>query len=118
MVLKTAKRLVIIIVGFTVVLIGIALIVLPGPAFLVIPAGLAILGTEFLWAKRLMNRIKRKTGAVLGKFEAVVFCPNCEADLVGKALKPGHVCPDCNAPISSDTADRANAEQARRTSKN
>ncbi|MEO5803588.1 MAG: PGPGW domain-containing protein, partial [Verrucomicrobiota bacterium] len=38
------------IIGGTVLIFGIALIVLPGPAFLVIPAGLAILATEFAWA--------------------------------------------------------------------
>lgn len=42
-------------------LFGIALIVLPGPAFIVIPAGLAILATEFLWAKRLLKRVKQRT---------------------------------------------------------
>ncbi|MEK7880267.1 MAG: PGPGW domain-containing protein [Deltaproteobacteria bacterium] len=59
--LKQAKRLIIITVGFTVLLFGIALIVLPGPAFIVIPAGLAILATEFLWAKMLLKRVKQRT---------------------------------------------------------
>lgn len=58
MLYQTARRIVIFIVGFTVLGIGIALIVLPGPAFIVIPAGLAILGTEFLWARRLLRRVK------------------------------------------------------------
>jgi tellurite resistance protein TerC len=52
------KKIVVGIVGSIVVLIGIALIVLPGPAFLVIPAGLAILATEFEWAKRWRDRCK------------------------------------------------------------
>lgn len=52
------KKIVVGIVGFTVLLIGIALLVLPGPAFLVIPAGLAILATEFLWARRWLKKIK------------------------------------------------------------
>ncbi len=59
--LKQAKRVVVIVVGFTVLLIGIALIVLPGPATLVIPLGLAMLATEFVWARRLLVRFKRKT---------------------------------------------------------
>ena len=46
------RRVVIFVIGSTVVLIGIAMIVLPGPAFIVIPLGLAILATEFLWAKK------------------------------------------------------------------
>ena len=44
--------------GGTVLLIGIAMILLPGPAFLVIPAGLAILAVEFAWAKRLLRSAK------------------------------------------------------------
>ena len=46
------------VIGFTVLLIGGALLVLPGPAFLVIPAGLAILAIEFAWARRWLQRIK------------------------------------------------------------
>ncbi|MBI5598763.1 MAG: PGPGW domain-containing protein [Deltaproteobacteria bacterium] len=57
--LKQVRRLIVAIVGFTVLLIGIALIVLPGPAFIVIPLGLAILATEFVWAKKLLDRVKR-----------------------------------------------------------
>ena len=51
-----AKRLIRIVIGFTVLLIGIAMIVLPGPAIVVIPVGLAILATEFVWAEKLMQR--------------------------------------------------------------
>ncbi|MDD5773149.1 MAG: PGPGW domain-containing protein [bacterium] len=47
-----------VVIGFTVLLIGIAMIVLPGPAILVIPLGLAILAGEFLWAKKLLDRVK------------------------------------------------------------
>lgn len=58
MVLRQARRLIVLVVGLTVLLIGIALLVLPGPAFLVIPIGLAILATEFTWARHLLHRIK------------------------------------------------------------
>jgi tellurite resistance protein TerC len=37
-------------------LIGVALIFLPGPAFVVIPVGLAILATEFAWAQRYVRK--------------------------------------------------------------
>ena len=56
--LKFLKRIVIAIVGFTVVLIGVAMIILPGPSFIVILLGLAILGTEFVWAQRLLTKAK------------------------------------------------------------
>lgn len=59
--LQQAKRVIVIVVGFTVLLLGIGLIVLPGPAILVIPLGLAILATEFVWARRLLVRFKRET---------------------------------------------------------
>ena len=53
--LKHIKRVVIAVVGGTVLTLGVALIVLPGPAFLVIPAGLAILAIEFAWARRWLR---------------------------------------------------------------
>lgn len=64
--LKRAKRLIVLIVGFTVLIIGVAMIALPGPAIVVIPVGLAILGTELAWARKLLDRLKsriRKTGS-------------------------------------------------------
>jgi len=56
--LRQARRLIIAVIGFTVLLIGIALIVLPGPAIIVIPIGLTILATEFVWARNLMKKVK------------------------------------------------------------
>ena len=58
--IRQAKRLIITVIGFTVLLIGLAMVVLPGPAFIVIPIALGILATEFIWAKRLLDRIKSK----------------------------------------------------------
>jgi len=57
---RRIKRVFIAIIGFTVLLAGIAMIALPGPAILVIPLGLAILATEFIWARRLLKRLKDK----------------------------------------------------------
>jgi len=58
------RKTVVGIVGGTILLIGIALIVLPGPAFIVIPIGLAILASEFAWARRWLEKarhvLKRK----------------------------------------------------------
>lgn len=56
--LKRVRQLVIFVIGFTVLIIGLALLILPGPAFIVIPVGLAILATEFVWAKKLLDRVK------------------------------------------------------------
>ena len=52
------KKIIVAISGGTVLLVGIAMILLPGPAIVVIPAGLAILATEFIWARRAMRRGK------------------------------------------------------------
>jgi tellurite resistance protein TerC len=48
------------VLGMSVVIVGIAMIVLPGPATIVIPAGLAILATEFVWAKRWLDYLKQR----------------------------------------------------------
>jgi uncharacterized protein (TIGR02611 family) len=60
--LRAARRTVVAVVGGTVVATGIVLIVLPGPAMVVIPIGLAILGSEFVWARRLLRKMKNTVG--------------------------------------------------------
>jgi tellurite resistance protein TerC len=56
--LKFLKRIVVAMVGFTVLLLGVVMIVLPGPAFIIIPVGLAILATDCVWAQRLLTKAK------------------------------------------------------------
>jgi uncharacterized protein (TIGR02611 family) len=56
---RQAKRVAVGIGGGFVLLAGIAMIVLPGPAFIVIPAGLAILATEFEWAQRWLRKARK-----------------------------------------------------------
>ena len=62
---KQGRRLVIAVIGGTVVLIGLALLVLPGPGMVVIPLGLAILATEFIWARRLLRELRRRAGVAV-----------------------------------------------------
>lgn len=65
---KMARRIVVLVVGLSVVLIGVALLFLPGPAFIVIPIGLAILGLEFAWARLWLHKIRDTTNkAMRGK---------------------------------------------------
>jgi tellurite resistance protein TerC len=52
------RRVIVAVIGGTVLLIGLALLVLPGPAILVIPLGLAILATEFVWARRWLRKAR------------------------------------------------------------
>jgi len=58
--IRQAKRLIVAVVGFTVLLIRLRMLVLPGPAFILIPLGLAILATEFIWARNLLKKVKSK----------------------------------------------------------
>ncbi|MGH8093545.1 MAG: PGPGW domain-containing protein [Chthoniobacterales bacterium] len=50
------RKLIVAVIGGTVLLFGLALVVLPGPAVVAVPLGLAILATEFAWARRLIRR--------------------------------------------------------------
>ena len=59
---RVARRVGVGVLGTIVLVVGIVMIVTPGPAILVIPAGLAILGTEFGWARRHVDRIKSELG--------------------------------------------------------
>jgi len=53
------RKIFVTIIGFTILVIGILLLVLPGPAFIVIPFGLAILAIEYDWAKRIFEKVKK-----------------------------------------------------------
>jgi tellurite resistance protein TerC len=63
-VLRAARRFAVLIIGTTVLVIGVIMIVTPGPAIVVIPAGLAILATEFVWAERMLKEIKERAVGV------------------------------------------------------
>ena len=54
--LHWVPRVIVATLGFLILLAGLAMLVLPGPAILVIPIGLAILSLEFLWAEMLLDR--------------------------------------------------------------
>jgi hypothetical protein len=54
-------------IGGTVLLIGLAMLVLPGPGLPIIAAGLAILATEFLWARQVWRKAKGAAAKVRRK---------------------------------------------------
>lgn len=58
---RSARRIVVGVIGATILLIGVAMLVLPGPAVVVIPAGLAILAAEFAFARRWLRFLRRQT---------------------------------------------------------
>lgn len=68
---RMARKIVVLVIGGTVTLVGIALIVLPGPAFIVIPAGLAILAIEFAWARRWLDKAKDMAKAAAEKAKSM-----------------------------------------------
>jgi tellurite resistance protein TerC len=63
--IKVVRRVIVSVIGATVLLIGVALLVLPGPAFIVIPIGLAILATEYAWARRWLKKVRRMASNVV-----------------------------------------------------
>jgi uncharacterized protein (TIGR02611 family) len=48
------------VLGVAIIITGFALIPLPGPGWLIVFAGLALLATEFAWAERLLNFARAK----------------------------------------------------------
>jgi uncharacterized protein (TIGR02611 family) len=83
MIARFVKRLVVSIAGMTVLLIGIVMIITPGPATLVILAGLAILAAEYAWAYRSLQALSRRLETMADKlnlrplflkFQAILLC--------------------------------------------
>lgn len=64
---RTARRIAIAIIGATVVLLGVAMLVLPGPGLLTIILGLMLLGVEFAFARRWLARLKSTTRKAAGR---------------------------------------------------
>ncbi len=64
---RTGRRIAIAIAGGVVLLGGLVMIILPGPAFLAIPAGLGILALEFEWAQRWLDSVQEKTASAFAR---------------------------------------------------
>jgi len=63
-------RLLYIVAGFTILVAGFVMLIVPGPAFVVIPIGLALLSLEFVWAERLLDVAIEKGEAAKRKARA------------------------------------------------
>ena len=61
---RQAKRFLMTIVGFGLLGLGALMVVLPGPGLLFVVAGLVVLATEYVWARRLLVRARRETKRV------------------------------------------------------
>jgi tellurite resistance protein TerC len=68
---RNARRIAIGVIGGTVVLVGVAMLVLPGPAFIVIPAGLAILSVEFAFARRWLRKLRDGSRSAIERVRGV-----------------------------------------------
>jgi uncharacterized protein (TIGR02611 family) len=68
--IRQAKRAVVAVVGFTLISIGAVMLVTPGPGWAVILLGLGVLGLEFVWARRLLRRLKKTVSEVAGSIRA------------------------------------------------
>jgi len=58
--IQQAKRLLKILIGFTLLALGIVMVVTPGPGALTIILALGVLAAEFVWARRLLDRVKEQ----------------------------------------------------------
>jgi uncharacterized protein (TIGR02611 family) len=67
-VIARVKRWIRIVIGFTVLAAGVAMLVLPGPGWVTIAVALAILAGEYVWARNLLDRLKETGGKIGEKF--------------------------------------------------
>ena len=82
------RRTIVALTGFLVLVTGLAMIVLPGPAVIVIPLGLSLLAGEFIWARRLLSRLNRLKEQVMpGDVTPGRAFRLAAEDIVGNALK-------------------------------
>jgi putative membrane protein len=98
---RWARRIAISVVGGTVLAIGVAMIVLPGPALVVIPLGLAILGVEYAWARRWLRKVKARTSAIVARVRNTTRKPDLPVEPTG------------SEPAASEPAPAERAEPPR-----
>jgi uncharacterized protein (TIGR02611 family) len=67
---RILRRIVVVIIGFTVLVLGAVMLITPGPGIAAIIIGLSILATEVVWARVLLKRIKEETGTYTRGFTA------------------------------------------------
>ena len=75
---RQARRVVILTGGSSVLILGVVMLVTPGPAIVVIPLGLSILAIEFAWARRWLKQVKTSAAGVAGKARGPGSAPEGE----------------------------------------
>ena len=63
------KKIIILILGITILLIGVIFLITPGPGIFIILLGMIILAAEFLWARKILKKMKSNLNASLSKFK-------------------------------------------------
>ena len=58
--LQQTKRFLKILFGFTLLVVGVVMLITPGPGWLVIVLALGVLAAEFVWARQLLNHMKEQ----------------------------------------------------------
>jgi len=94
---RRMRKILITVIGGSLVLVGVAMIFLPGPAMIVIPMGLAILATEFIIIRRFLCRLKDKAGPL--------------GELADEALGKGI----CDLPPTEDEENEEEEEEEAKT---
>jgi hypothetical protein len=64
---RWARRIVVATIGGTILLIGIAMVILPGPAIIVVPLGLGVLGLEFAFARHWLRKLRATATEVVNR---------------------------------------------------
>lgn len=65
--LEQTRRIVVLVVGLTLVSAGLVLLVLPGPGLLLILLGLTVLALEFVWAKTMLTKVRAKADQAIAE---------------------------------------------------
>ena len=70
------KRIIVTVVGGTILVGGVAMFLTPFPAVLVVPAGLAVLGTEYAWARRWLRNARKLANKALSQTQRIFSSGN------------------------------------------
>ena len=84
--LRQIRRLLVFLIGTSVLLVGVIMFFTPGPAIVVIPLGLGILAIEFAWARLLLRRFREKAGSMGQELRGLISAPRNDSDRDQQAL--------------------------------
>ena len=93
------KRIIVTVVGGTILVLGVLMFFTPGPAILVIPAGLAVLGTEYAWARRWLRNARKMAKKALSQTQRIFSSTGAADPPDAPAAKES--APACHDPVES-----------------